>query len=90
MRPAPPPAVAHVMTKVAMIAAANKISAYSVVACPRERCRDSIFICSLRSRVDGGRGKMKVMKIGKDQWKNGQKNERRQDTEHHGQGQLRG
>lgn len=40
MRPAPPPAVAHAMTNVAMMAAANKMSAYSVVACPRERNRD--------------------------------------------------
>jgi len=35
--PAPPPAVAHAITKRAMIAATNKISAYSVVAWPRER-----------------------------------------------------
>jgi len=35
--PAPPPAVAHAMTSRAMIAATNKMSAYSVVAWPRER-----------------------------------------------------
>ena len=38
--PAPPPAVAHAMTKRAMIAATSKISAYSVVAWPRERLRE--------------------------------------------------
>ena len=37
IRPAPPPAVAHAITKRAMIAATSKISAYSVVAWPRER-----------------------------------------------------
>ena len=35
--PAPPPAVAHAITKRAMIAATNNINAYSVVAWPRER-----------------------------------------------------
>jgi hypothetical protein len=35
--PAPPPAVAQAMTDKAMIAATSKISAYSVVAWPRER-----------------------------------------------------
>jgi hypothetical protein len=38
--PAPPPAVAQAITKVAMMAAASKTNAYSVVACPRELCRD--------------------------------------------------
>ena len=38
--PAPPPAVAHAMTNRAMIAATSKISAYSVVAWPRERFCD--------------------------------------------------
>jgi hypothetical protein len=35
--PAPPPAVAHAITNRAMIAATSNISAYSVVAWPRER-----------------------------------------------------
>ena len=42
--PAPPPAVAHAITREAMMAATNRMSAYSVVACPRERdaeCIDS-------------------------------------------------
>ena len=38
--PAPPPAVAHAITKRAMIAATSKTSAYSVVAWPRERFDD--------------------------------------------------
>lgn len=38
--PAPPPAVAHAITNRAMIAATSKISAYSVVAWPRERFCD--------------------------------------------------
>jgi hypothetical protein len=36
--PAPPPVVAHAITNKAMIAATSNISAYSVVAWPRERC----------------------------------------------------
>jgi hypothetical protein len=36
--PPPPPVVAHAITNKAMIAATSNISAYSVVAWPRERC----------------------------------------------------